>query len=97
MVGSEATVYIPLDVEFIISLVMKEPSPSAGHEEGPSIKGPGLGQCALLRPEAYSVAHIVDPPARLARGISDEQALNVRRMLCTSVERSRHAGRYFRE
>ncbi len=35
-----------LDVEFNISLGRKGPSPRTGHEEGPSIGGPGPGQCA---------------------------------------------------
>ncbi len=33
--GPEATVYLPLDVEFNISLGRKGPSPGTGHEEGP--------------------------------------------------------------
>ncbi len=41
-------VYLPLDVEFTISLRQEKAIPWYGpfHEEGPSIKGPGSGQCA---------------------------------------------------
>jgi hypothetical protein len=35
-----------LDVDFNISLGGKGPSPGTGHEEGPSIRGPGPGHCA---------------------------------------------------
>ena len=46
MVGSEATVYLLLDIEFTISSGRKRPSPGTDHEGGPSIRGPRPEQCA---------------------------------------------------
>ena len=48
----------------------------------------------VLRPEAHSVAHIVDPPARLARG-AIEQFAHERYIRLWST--SGYAGRYFKE
>ena len=46
MVALEATVYLPFDVEFSTSKGRKQLSPGSGNEAGPSIRGPGPGQCA---------------------------------------------------
>ncbi len=48
VVGPEATVYLVSEVEFTISVCRKVPSPSTGHEEDPSIGGPGPGQTRAL-------------------------------------------------
>jgi hypothetical protein len=80
VLGPEATAYLPLDVEFTLSLGRKRPSPGTGHEEGPSIGdlGPGPGSARRAYAQARARAR--------ARALARARAPGVLGFVCVCEE-----------